>query len=389
MGRSQSTQLSTMSAAVATQAGGVMAPVLVGALAVQLKDALEITDTYLGLVVSLYSLASGLAAASAGSYVDRRGARHAVRTAAVANALVLIAIGVFVRSPVLLAVGLATGGLTAAIAGPAANALLARQIPEGRRGLAFGLKQAAVPVTTFLAGLSIPVVAVNAGWPWVFVLSSIVPIAAGSLTRDTVMPEREDRATQATVNLRALRPLLVGGAAATFVATGLNTFFVASAVATGLTPGEAGLLVAGASVFGLAIRILSGWIVDRRGSDGLGGAAWLLLSGVAGFGLLALGEPALLLPAALLTYGGGWTWSGLYQHGVVFHHPQAPGRATGIIRIGLMTGGAAGPLTFGAISEGGDYGPAWMTLAGLSVVASVGFVIGATRLRKQPVNSRA
>lgn len=47
---------------------------------------------------------------------------------------------------------------------PAASELIAEMVPEGRRGLAFSIKQSGVPAAGSLAGLSLPLLALALGW---------------------------------------------------------------------------------------------------------------------------------------------------------------------------------------------------------------------------------
>src|SRR5829696_7279082 len=55
-------------------------------------------------------------------------------------------------------------GLANAVSHTAANLSLAREVPASRQGLSFGIKQAAIPVATLLAGLAVPTIAVTLGW---------------------------------------------------------------------------------------------------------------------------------------------------------------------------------------------------------------------------------
>ena len=47
---------------------------------------------------------------------------------------------------------------------PASNDLIARAVSSTRHGLAYGTKQAAIPLATMVAGIAVPVVAIPLGW---------------------------------------------------------------------------------------------------------------------------------------------------------------------------------------------------------------------------------
>ena len=77
--------------------------------------------------------------------------------------------------PVVPGAGRACSALSAAanaLGQLASNAALARHVPAHRQGLSFGVKQAAIPVSTLLAGAAVPTIALTAGWRWAFVAAA-------------------------------------------------------------------------------------------------------------------------------------------------------------------------------------------------------------------------
>ena len=94
-----------------------------------------------------------------------------------------------------LVVALGFGGLSNALAQPAANALVVRSVAARRQGLALGVKQAAIPMATLLAGLAVPSLGLTVGWRWAFVGAAGLSVAATTL----VPPE-----------LRRRRPVAAG-----------------------------------------------------------------------------------------------------------------------------------------------------------------------------------
>lgn len=64
----------------------------------------------------------------------------------------------------MLLLALALGGVANSLAQIGTNGTLAQVVPRHRRGLAFGVKQAAIPAATLLAGFALPVVGLTLGW---------------------------------------------------------------------------------------------------------------------------------------------------------------------------------------------------------------------------------
>src|SRR4029453_10793467 len=73
---------------------------------------------------------------------------------------------------------LTVGAAANALGQLASNSSLAQHVPARRQGLSFGVKQAAIPICTLLAGASVPIVALTLGWRWAFVLAAVLAVAA-------------------------------------------------------------------------------------------------------------------------------------------------------------------------------------------------------------------
>ena len=67
-------------------------------------------------------------------------------------------------------------GLANAVTQPAINLFMADQVPLARQGLAFGIKQAAIPAAVLVSGLTLPLLALPLGWRPTFAIC-----AAGAL----------------------------------------------------------------------------------------------------------------------------------------------------------------------------------------------------------------
>jgi MFS family permease len=362
---------------------------LVGGLAVQIGDELGFSPAGLGLAVSAYFGASALASVPAGALVERYGSTLISRCAIGLAAVSLLGIAAGARSLWTLVGILVFGAAANALGQLASNSSLAMHVPPRRQGLSFGLKQAAIPVCTLLAGAAVPAVALTLGWRWAFVLAALLALAtiplvpAGETRTRRTRAGRPDQATGALVVLGAAATLAAGAANA------LGTFLVDSAVERGISPGPAGLaLTLGGAVCVLS-RIIGGWQADRFPARQVGLIAGLLATGAIGLALLAVpGTPA-LVAGVVLGFGLGWSWPGLMNFAVVRLHPQAPAAATSITQTGVYAGGCLGPLGLGALAAVTGYPTMWVVAAAAMVSAAGLMIVGSTLLRRHPATATA
>lgn len=355
---------------------------LVGGLAVQIGEELKFTPAGLGLAVSAYFGASALASVPAGSLVERYGSTRIARAAIVLAATSLLAIAIAAGSLWSLIAILALGAAANAMGQLASNTSLSRHVPVRRQGLSFGVKQAAIPVSTLLAGAAVPVVALTVGWRWAFVLAAVGATAALRL----VPVEREEqRRARAAPGSRATAALVVIGVAATLAsgaANALGTFLVDSAVGRGMAPGPAGLALTLGSAVCVAARVGGGWQADRFPSRQVGVIAGLLAAGAVGLGLLAVSGTVPLVAGVVLGFGLGWAWPGLMNFAVVRLHPQAPAAATSITQTGVYAGGCLGPLGLGALAATAGYPAMWTVAAVAMLLAAAFMLLGSSMLRR-------
>lgn len=371
---------------------GVLPPLLAGALAVSIQRDLGIDETALGLAVTAHFLVSGGLATLGGRFADAAGWRRAARVASVLSSLGLVAVGLATRSVLTLGLTLALAALAQTVAGPTSNLIIARELPVHRHGVILGALRSAIPVATILAGFSVPLIALTIGWRWAFVIGGVFPLAAillvgrGEAGSAPPRPDRTRGGPERTVS-RPFVVMVVGAGLATTANLGLSTFLIASGVDLGISEARMGVVFAVTSASGLVTRLVSGWFVDRGDSSGFAPTAVMLLAGGIGFSLLATRQPGLLLPGALLAFGAGWGWSGLFHYGTILHHPLAPGHATGVSLAGLASGAALGPLLFGALAQRFGFGTAWAVAAVLVTVGSGVIWWGAQRMAPSPSRS--
>ncbi|MDP8899727.1 MAG: MFS transporter [Actinomycetota bacterium] len=364
--------------AVAVATAGVLPAFLTGGLAVQIRAEMGFGSAALGLAVALFFVSASTASVVMGRLVERIGSHRGMRLAVFGSAASLLCVALFAGSWTGLVVCLVFGGLANAVAHPATHLSLAREVPKVRQGLSFGIKQAAIPSATLLAGLAVPGIALTFGWRWAFaggaLLALIVALLVPKERLGGVKKVAEARSSDAPIGPLVLLAFGIGlGSAA---ATPLGAFVVESSVATGLGVGAAGLLLALGSAASIVVRVLFGRLADGMGGGRLLLVGGMLGAGVAGFVMLATGSPALVVPGVLLAFAAGWGWPGLFNFAVVRTNPGAPAAATGVTQTGASGGAAVGPVLFGLVVEAAGYGTAWLLSGALALAALVAILAG-------------
>ncbi len=363
---------------------------LVGALAVQIESSLHFGPKTLGLVIALYWLGAAVGSVPCGRLAEKVGGLRVMKIATVLAAVLLAVMPIFSNSTWELGVLLFVGGIIGSAIMPATNLFLARRMPTSRQGVAFGIKQAAQPAATLLGGLAVPSLGVTVGWRWAFVAASLLSVVAAVTMpkpRTSLAAYRErtvvkDRGSSP----RYLIVLTVGFALGISAAMSLNAFIVSSAVASGFSKVDAGLLAALAGATAIAVRIGSGFRADRRGRAHFAVVALLLALGAVGCGATAAGSAGglrwLFVAGALLGFGAGWGWNGLFNFAVVRSHMEAPARATATTQVGGRLAAGIGPLVFGALVSQGSYTGAWLITAACAMAGAVTMLYGRHLLRQ-------
>ncbi|MPZ60932.1 MAG: MFS transporter [Propionibacteriales bacterium] len=368
----------------------VQPPFLLGGVAVLTRADLRFDEARLGLSAAAFFAATAASSIVGGRVAERIGPRAGMLLAGGISTACLIAVSLS-TSWAMLTAFMAFGGLGNGFGQPAANLALARGVAGHRQGLAFGIKQSAIPVAGIIAGASLPAVGLVFGWRFAFALPALGFILVITLTprfAHTRKPTHESRRGDDA----ALRPLVViaiGCMLATMTAQSLGVFTVESGVAAGLTPTHAGLLLSGGSLAGIAGRLAAGWLADRREGRHLVAVSWML--GIGSLGCVLLGvsatHAAFAVLGTIIGFSLSWGWPGLLFLAVVRLNPTAPALATGITQTGGALGGVFGPLLFGAVVSRSTYQVGWWATAVLSLLA-VGCMLIGRRLLGPPTQRR-
>ena len=365
---------------------GILPVFLVGALAPFMQRDLHFGPAELGWIVASFFAASAGASLVIGRTVERVGPWTAGAVAGVAEAAVLVTVSFVPLTWELLAAVLAIAGVANAIGQLAANLLIATHVPTSRRGLAFGVKQSAVPAASLIGGLCIPLLALTIGWTWSFGLSALLFAAWLVLAPRSavVRPAQGQRRSVRMVVQRHLVFLALAAAAGAGAANAMAAFFVSSAVATSIDPALAGALLALGAACGISSRVVLGWRADRMRGNPLRLVAALMATGAVGLLLIGTQGFALMTGGIVLGYAAGWGWNGLLTHVVAGDNPDAPAVATGITQAGIYVGGIFGPIAFGTVAEAVSYPAAW-TMAATLLLGAAGLTYAASLRARAPL----
>jgi len=357
-------------------------PYFSGVLVVQLTNELAFGVAAFGVATAIHYGVGAALSFHAGRLVDVLGAARSLRVAMFLTMLSSLGIGYMTTSWTGLAVFLGLGGASHAFCQPAVNRLIVNRITPSSMGFAFGVKQAAPPVGSLLAGVIVPVMALTFGWRSTFYLSAILSLAVmWSVGRPQVPPAGlEPRPKRIPLPQRGLLMWLTlafgcsVGANATTLA-----FYVNAAVVAGASQQRAGLFFALASVLSVIVRIGAGVALDRTAVVPLKLVAVLVGAGSAGFVLLATQRTPLMVVGIVLALGLNWGFPSAFWIGLMRVFPDQPGRITGAMQPGSF-GAMLVPLVFGVTVETRGYTAAWLGLLVISILATAVFWYCANRL---------
>ena len=364
----------------------ILPPFLTGSLMPFMGD-IGLDTTRLGIVVATYFGAGALAAVPGGRLAERLGGRNVLLLANFLTVTCMLAIAAFSRNWIHVGVALGLAGVGNGILQPAGNLAIMRGVRLPRQGLAFGVKQAAAPAATLLAGLAVPALAATVGWRWAFVAGVLpLPLIAFVLPIDRVRGAARAKRGQLHDAKRTLVRIALGAACANAAATTIGAFFVDTVI----TGGGSAQFAAGALVTGslacIGMRLAVGWRTDRADAPRLRGVAALTAVGALGFLTLAFaGGPVMWTIGAVVGLGAGWGWPGLLHHSVAVANPQAPAVATGVTTLGMGAGPVFGPPMFGYLAAHLSFTWAWTSsaiLAGMAVWLLHGASRGTVRVSR-------
>lgn len=378
---------------IATGLGGM--PIwLLSAYSPFVIESLGLTSALYGLLIATFFGFSALTGIWLGGSTARNGWVNGVVYTSILAAFGLLAMSVLANSWIIMALGIAVSALANSLSQPAANLAIASAISQKRMGLAFGIKQAALPVATFLVGASAPLFRFDEGWRAAFGLIAIFSLSFGAFVQ---LRTRHRLATPLSMAVasRAIRTQVAKG---TFskpltllaIAAGLGTattmtfagFLVLYAVEIGLTPQQGALVLSIGSFTGIVSRVVSGYFADRRAGRHLVVVSAMMVGGALGYLLIALSSEIILLSiASSLAFGLGWAWNGVFHLAIVRINPSRAANSTGVIQSGMALGATLGPAAFG-LALTVSFQLAWTALAACMLIAAIMVIVGRRALNR-------
>jgi predicted MFS family arabinose efflux permease len=367
----------TAGALVAVVAG-VLPIHLTGALAPDLQEELGFGDAGLGIAVAVAFAVSALLTGPGGSFTDRAGPRRALRLAALFSASGLLVLASAPAYGILL-FGLVLSTPGNAIAQPGANVLIAEGVGGTRRGMALGIKQSAIAVSTALSGIASLVLAQTLGWRWAYGSAIVVALVAMALVpevrsptgrRDAADEDEPDR-VRLSADRTAVRAASLTGLAGAAAVASIGTFLVRAAQDAGLAASTGRLVLTGGSLLLIAMRVGWGALADTGRIDPDRAVVRLLVGGTIGYLLLSTGTLAGFVVGAALAFGAGWSWPGLLFLALVRRFPLAAGRPSGQVQRGMFVGAMIGPFLFGVVADSVSFTVAWWMSAGWGLLAAI------------------
>lgn len=338
------------------------------------------------MLVSLSFGVSAVMAAPGGAFSDRAGPRTAMRVSAAfsgvgalalagAPTFALLALALLIAAP---GNGISQGG---------SNVLIAEGVRAERRGLALGIKQSAVSVSTALSGVASLALVATLGWRWAYGVVVLVALAAAVVVPDVRRGRPEPRPASgpaptpdvdaARLDAGVVRAATLTGFAGAAAVASIGSFLVRSAEAADLSASTGRWVLTGGSLLLVVMRIGWGAIADTGRVDPARIVVILLTAGTVGYLLLSTGTLIGFVVGAALAFGAGWAWPGLLFLALVRRFPTAAGRPSGQVQRGMFVGAMIGPFLFGVVADTVSFTVAWWMSAGWGLVAAaaaVGFL---------------
>jgi MFS family permease len=261
---------------------------------------------------------------------------------------------------------------------PGGTRAIAAWFEPHRRGMAIGIRQTGVTAAGVLAAVILPPIALSFGWQAAFV--TVAGLALASMLAFVLFyrePPMETRTRRRPLDIRVLlrsRTWVAATAYGWVFMGALGSVVAYLAVSlnqdAGLTPVQAGLLLAVLQVGGIVARLGFGVLSDRIGSRGRVMSMTAALAVVACAAMAVLGHgatpPAVLILVAFALGLSCMGWNALYitlsaEVVPVEHAATAVGAGTTVTFIGMLVV----PPVFGLIADHtGTYAWSWLALGG-------------------------
>jgi sugar phosphate permease len=349
----------------------------ISAIAPAIRSDFGLSLAQMGVVLAATNVGMTLTLLPWGIVSDRIGERLSIVTGLTGAAFALAAAAETDRFAGLVAALIATGALGASVNSASGRAVM-HWFGPAERGLALGIRQAAIPIGGFAGAIALPAL-VSAGG----VHAAFIALAGNALLwaglAGLVLRERhvdEDIAGEFVSPLRDLRMWLLCSASALVLAGQLAIMaFVVLFLhdARGFSTAHAALVLAAVQVGGVAIRIAVGRRSDREGRRV---PLFVRLSAVLAVALataaaLVEGPIFVLVPVLVVAGVFGMSWNGLsFTAAAEAAGPRRSGAAIGFQQTVLGVGGIVIPIAFAAVVAGASWRVAFLAAAASAAVGA-------------------
>lgn len=380
-------------ALVATALGGM--PIwLMSAYSPQIVRTYGLDAATFGVVLAAFFGFSALTGTAIGRYVNVIHWLAGVVWTGLFSAIGLLILAFFGVNIGVVLLGLFIAALANSFSQTSANKGLALFIRPEFQGRAFGLKQAALPISTFLVSLTVPFFAQGEDWRFAYVLIASIAVILGiaafirlgesrvyfsqvgrglrRLSFKNLQRSRRERERTP----RYLRYLSAGAGLGTGSTMSFAGFLVLFSVSRGFSPELSALVLAIGSFVGIFARIYFGFLADRRGKRHFIFVAVMMVGGAVGFAILAFAQNlTLLIVGTILGFGMGWAWNGVFHFAVIRSNPDKSAFFTGVVQASMAAGATVGPAAFGLLSTW-SYSVAWIFLSTTMLLATMFVLYG-------------
>lgn len=345
-----------------------------------MHERLGVSFIQLGLVLTVFSVVSGLTQAPVGFAVDRMGPRRMLIWALALGGLAFALIIVAPVYPMMLVAG-ALAGLANSVYHPADYAILGRAIGEARVGRAFSLHTFAGFLGSALAPAMIlgtaGLAGLDAGLLVAVMIGPIAMLAVVTMVPEAAPQPRPAKGETKGRAARVMTPAILAMAGFFMLLglsnSGLQSFGVVAWVdGWGLSLTDANMALT-AWLMMSALGVLAGGVVaDRTSRHGLVACAGFGGAGVIMLTVALLTPPVLLLVPAMALAGlmAGMIMPSRDMMVRAAAPPGQTGAAFGLVSTGFNVSGMIGPPAFGLLVDAGMPNAVFMVSAGFMAITA-------------------
>ncbi len=374
-----------------------------------IKTAFDLSYTELGLLLTVYAVASGILQTPVGFLVDRYGPRAILIAGLALISLAVGAMGMVDDYPGLAAAA-ALAGLGNSVFHPADYAIMSASIDHRRLGRAFSLHTFSGYAGWAAAPVAMALLASWIGWQGALVVAGAAGLATAAMLfacrRMLGIPAAVEMAAGSPVGGEA-RPAPVGHGAAVLISlpvmmcflfyvfiamsgAGLQAFAVTAFVGLHGTPFNWANGALTAYLIGAALGILVGGVVaDRTRRHDRVAMAGLIAGAVV---VLFAGQVALVPLVLIVVWGFAGALNGMIMpsRDLLVRSvtpPGATGKVYAFVSTGLDVGAAMTPVLFGWFMDRGDYRLLFVASASCLVLAAVTALVTRRTAAARPITA--